>query len=193
MDKGAPEITALLDRWRSGDQAAFDALFPRVYTVLRRMAGGLLAGERPGHTLSATALVHEAYFRLAAQDRASVQDRAHLLSIAAMAMRRILISHARQKAAQKRGASPIAVTLRDDQLATGDRADDVIAMDDLVTRLGELDPRQGQVVIYRYYGGLTDDEIAVVLGVSVPTVRRAWRVARAWLARELDARREPAG
>ena len=154
------------------------------------MAAGLLASERPGHTLSATALVHEAYFRLAGQDRPAVNDRAHLLSIAALAMRRILISHARRRAAQKRGASPIAVTLVDHELAAGDRADDVIAMDDLVTRLGELDERQGKIVVYRYYGGLTDDEIAQVLAISVPTVRRAWRVARAWLARELDARRE---
>jgi RNA polymerase sigma factor (TIGR02999 family) len=192
MVTSAPDITALLDRWRAGDQTAFAALFPCVYDVLRRMAGGLLADERPGHTLSATALVHEAYFRLAAQDRAAVNDRSHLLSIAAMAMRRILISHARQKAAQKRGANPIAITLPDHQLSTGDRADDVIAMDELVTRLAALDERQGKVVVYRYYGGLTDDEIAEVLGVSVPTVRRAWRVARAWLARELDARREPA-
>jgi RNA polymerase sigma factor (TIGR02999 family) len=191
MATSAPDITALLVRWRAGDQAAFDALFPRVYEVLRRMAGGLLSRERPGHTLSATALVHEAYVKLAAQDRATIHDRAHLLSIAAMAMRRILISHARQKAAQKRGASPIAITLPDHALST-ERADDVIALDDLVTRLGELDERQGKVVVYRYYGGLTDDEIADVLGVSAPTVRRAWRLARAWLARELEAQREPA-
>ena len=192
MATSASDITALLGRWRAGDEAAFDALFPHIYDVLRRMAGGLLSHERPGHTLSATALVHEAYFRLAAQDRATIHDRAHLLSIAALAMRRILISHARQRAAQKRGASPIAITLPDHELSTGHRADDVIAMDDLVTRLAALDERQGKVVVYRYYGGLTDDEISLVLGVSVPTVRRAWRVARAWLARELDAQREPA-
>jgi RNA polymerase sigma factor (TIGR02999 family) len=181
------EVTALLVRWRGGDESAFDALFPRVYDVMRRIAGGLLAGERVNHTLTATALVHEAYFKLADQNQANVTDRAHLMSIAALAMRRILISHARERAAQKRGASPIAITLVDDALGSGHRADDVIAMDDLVTRLSELDERQGKVVVYRYYGGLTDEEIAEVLGVSVPTVRRAWRSARAWLARELGA------
>jgi RNA polymerase sigma factor (TIGR02999 family) len=187
--QGGAEVTTLLGRWRAGDAAAFDALFPKVYDVMRRIAGGLLAGERAGHTLSATALVHEAYFRLAGQDRARIHDRAHLLSIAALAMRRILVSHARQRAAQKRGAGPIAVTLVDAELAGANRADDVIAMDDLVTRLAELDERQGKVVVFRYYGGMTDDEIGEVLGVSVPTVRRAWRVARAWLARELGAGR----
>jgi RNA polymerase sigma factor (TIGR02999 family) len=181
------EVTALLLRWRGGDEAAFDALFPKVYDVLRRIAARLLVGERPNHTLTATALVHEAYFKLADQGKANLADRAHLMSIAALAMRRILISHARERAAQKRGASPIAITLVDDELGSGNRADDMIAMDDLVTRLSALDERQGQVVVYRYYGGLTDDEIAEVLGVSVPTVRRAWRSARAWLARELGA------
>lgn len=185
------EITALLIRWRGGDEGAFDVLFPKVYEVMRRIAGGLLGRERPSHTLSATALVHEAYFKLVDQCDANVVDRAHLMSIAAVAMRRILISHARERAAQKRGASPIAITLVDDDLGSGQRADDVIAMDELVTRLGELDDRQGKVVVYRYYGGLTDDEIAEVLGVSVPTVRRAWRSARAWLARELGAGAPP--
>jgi RNA polymerase sigma factor (TIGR02999 family) len=186
---GEAEVTTLLGRWRAGDPAAFDVLFPKVYDVMRRIAGGLLAGERPGHTLTATALVHEAYFRLAGQDRAQIQDRAHLLSIAALAMRRILVSHARRRAAQKRGADPIAVTLVDAELAGAHGAADVVAMDDLVTRLGELDERQGKVVVFRYYGGMTDEEIAEVLAVSVPTVRRAWRAARAWLARELGAGR----
>jgi RNA polymerase sigma factor (TIGR02999 family) len=181
------EITALLARWRGGDEDAFDALFPQVYAVMRGIAGRLLVGERPNHTLTATALVHEAYFKLAGQNQANITDRAHLMSIAAVAMRRILISHARERAAQKRGASPIAITLVDDHLGSSNRADDMIAIDDLVTRLGELDERQGKVVVYRYYGGLTDEEIAEVLGVSVPTVRRAWRSARAWLARELGA------
>jgi RNA polymerase sigma factor (TIGR02999 family) len=188
-----PDVTGLLARWRGGDQAAFDALFPQVYDVMRRIANRLLVGERKGHTLTATALVHEAYFKLADQERAGVSDRAHLISLAALAMRRILVSHARQRAAQKRGSSPIAVTLVDDQLARGNSADDVVAMDDLVMRLGELDERQGKVVVYRYYGGLTDEEIAEVLAVSVPTVRRAWRSARAWLARELGASRDGAG
>jgi RNA polymerase sigma factor (TIGR02999 family) len=181
-------ITALLARWRGGDQAAFDALFPKVYDVMRRIAGRLLGRERAGHTLTATALVHEAYFKLADQEQANLSDRVHLMSIAALAMRRILTDHARQRAAQKRGANPIAITLVDDHLGSVNRADDVIAMDDLVTRLSELDERQGKVVVYRYYGGLTDEEIAEVLAVSVPTVRRAWRSARAWLARELGTR-----
>jgi RNA polymerase sigma-70 factor (ECF subfamily) len=185
-----PEITDLLARWKAGDQGAFEALFGIIYPVMRRVAGRMLSSERPGHTLSATALVHEAYFRVAEQRDAGITDRAHLLAIAALAMRRVLISHARRRAAAKRGAAPMAVTLSDHHLVTCARADDVIAIDALVSRLAELDERQGKVVVFRYYGGLTDEEIAEVLAVSVPTVRRAWRAARAWLARELGARGE---
>ena len=185
------EITQLLARWRAGDAAAFDALLPLVYDELHLIAQRLLAGERRGHTLSATALVHEAYVKLVGQDRAALNDRAHLLSVAAVAMRRILISYARTRAAGKRGSNPVAVTLDDARVGSDDSLADLIAMDDLLDRLAELDARQAQVVIYRYYGGLTDDEIAQVLEVSAPTVRRAWRAARAWLTSELGRQQEP--
>ncbi|MEZ4361719.1 MAG: ECF-type sigma factor [Kofleriaceae bacterium] len=185
------DVTQLLAQWRGGDAAAFEALFPQVYDELHRIAQRLLVGERRGHTLSATALVHEAYVKLIGQDRAALRDRAHFLAVAAVAMRRILISYARTRTAGKRGGSKIAVTLDEAQLGSDDGLANLIAMDELLDRLAELDARAAQVVVYRYYGGLTDEEIAEALSVSAPTVRRAWRAARAWLTSELARGGDP--
>lgn len=179
------ELTQLLSAWRGGDQSAFDEVWRQVYDHLRNIARRKLAGERAGHTLDTTALVHEAYFKLAGQDGATFNDRAHFLAVAALAMRRILVNYARDRVAQKRGGAQVRVTLDDGQRAGGHDAAELIAIDDLLDRLAALDDRQAKVVVYRFYGGLTDPEIAEALGISVPTVRRDWRAARAWLLREL--------
>jgi RNA polymerase sigma factor (TIGR02999 family) len=161
-----------------------------LYAELRRLAARRLRGERAGHTLSPTALVHEAYLRLAGQ--ATVVDRGQLLATAAIMMRRILVSHARARGAQKRGDGERAVTLDDAIHAPAAGAelalDDVIALDELLGRLEAVQPRQARGVTLRVFGGLTDGEIADALGVSTPTVRRDWRMARAWLIKELEAR-----
>lgn len=181
------KIRSLLAEIRGGDRAAAEALVPLVYPELRRIAAGHLARERPGQTLSPTALVHEVYLRLAAQDAAQFTDRAHFLAVASIAMRRILVSRARAKVAGKRGGpGRRRVTLITDELgAIPAAAEELLAVDEILCRLETLDERQGKVVALRYYGGLTDEEIAAAVGVSVPTVRRDWRVARAWLVREL--------
>ncbi len=183
------ELTQLLADWRGGDQAAFDEVWRQVYDHLRAIAHRQLAGERAGHTLDTTALVHEAYFKLAGQDDAAFNDRAHFLAVAALAMRRILVNYARSRAAQKRGGNQVQVTLDDGHVAGDHDAAELIAIDDLLDRLAALDDRQAKVVVYRFYGGLTDTEAAEALGVSVPTVRRDWRAARAWLLRELERSR----
>jgi RNA polymerase sigma factor (TIGR02999 family) len=170
--------------------AADEALWAELYEDLRRRAHRALKQERPGHTLNTTALVHEAYAKLSRQEAARYNDRAHFLAVAAMAMRRILVNHARDRRAQKRGGAPVRVTL-ESLTADASAPEDVLALDELLDRLAKLSQRQSQVVIYRFYAGLTDEEIASALQVSVPTVRRDWRAARAWLLEEL--RRARAG
>jgi RNA polymerase sigma factor (TIGR02999 family) len=170
--------------------AADEAMWAELYEDLRRRAHRVLRGERAGHTLNTTALVHEAYSKLSRQDAARFNDKAHFLAVAAMAMRRILVNHARDRRAQKRGGAPVRVTL-ESLGAPGSAPEDVLAIDEILDRLAKLNQRQSQVVIYRFYAGLTDEEIAAALEVSVPTVRRDWRAARAWLIEEL--RRAKAG
>lgn len=167
-----------------------DQMWAEVYDDLRRRAHRVLSRERAGHTLNTTALVHEAYSKLSAQDSARFNDRSHFLAVAAMAMRRILINYARDRVAQKRGGDQVRVTL-EDPVSPGELGmSEVIAIDELLDRLRQLSERQSQVVVYKFYGGLADAEIAEALGVSAPTVRRDWRAARAWLVRELS-RQEP--
>jgi RNA polymerase sigma factor (TIGR02999 family) len=162
-------------------------LAPLVYEELRLMASRQLAGQRQGHTLNTTALVHESYLKLVNQASRSWQDRAHFLSVAAVAMRHILVNHAHKRNAQKRGGGKSPATL-DEALVAGQemRTDELLALDEALERLDEVSPRQRAVVEYRFFGGLTHEEIAEVLDVSVPTVRRDWRLARAWLSRELS-------
>lgn len=163
-----------------------NALLPLVYDELQRMADIQLRRERGDHTLNATALVHEAYLKLVDQSRVTWKNRAHFLGVAAQAMRRILINYANRRRAQKRGGDRVATTF-DDQLMSDDvRADQLIDLDEALGRLKILNERQAVVVEYRFFGGLTHEEIAEVLDVSVPTVRRDWRLARAWLTRELE-------
>lgn len=183
------QITQLLGRLADGDRSVVDAILPLVYDELRRMARGHLRSERKDHTLNATALVHEAYLKLVDQNQVGWQNRAHFLAIAAQAMRRILISYARSRLAEKRGGGEAAVTFNDEFMGKEARAGELVALDEALLKLKAVSERQCNVVELRFFGGLTEPEIAEAVGVSVPTVKRDWRVARAWLSRELDATR----
>lgn len=181
------EVTLLLRRLQKGDDTAGDRLLPLVYEELRRLAGSFMAREREGHTIQATVLVNEAYIRLAGQD-AEWRNRSHFMAIAAAAMRRVLVDHARSRAAEKRGGGREAVTLREDLASAAPGGLDVLDLHRALERLAEYDPRQARVVELRFFGDLSVDETAEVLGVSPVTVKRDWRHARAWLHRELTPR-----
>jgi RNA polymerase sigma factor (TIGR02999 family) len=179
-------VTQLLVAWTNGNRAALEELIPVVYPELRRIAGRYLRRERLGHTLQPTALVHEAYVKLIDQDRAQWQNRAQFFGVAAQLMRRILVDHARERAADKRGGGVRPVTLVDAMAASPDRGIDVLALDEALERLTALYPEQGRLVELRYFGGLTIEETGEVLGISPATVKRQWTVARAWLLANLD-------
>jgi len=179
-------ITQLLLAWSSGDRAALEELIPVVYPELRRIAARYLRRERVEHTLQPTALVHEAYVKLVDQERARWQNRAQFFGVAAQLMRRILVDHAREHAAEKRGGGVRPVTLVDAMAASPDRGIDVLALDEALARLTALYPEQGRLVELRYFGGLTIEETGEVLGLSPATVKRQWAVARAWLLANLD-------
>jgi RNA polymerase sigma factor (TIGR02999 family) len=178
------EVTMLLQRWSSGDKQAFDRLLPLVYEELRRVASRQLWAERRDHTLQVTALVNEAYLRLAGQDRTRWADHRQFLLIAATMMRRVLVDHARRQAADKRPPADARLSI-DGLDVAADSDTDVLALDAALTRLAVLDPRQAEVVELRYFTGLDIEETARTLGLSVSTVTREWRMARAWLRREL--------
>jgi RNA polymerase sigma-70 factor, ECF subfamily len=177
------DITRLLVEWRHGREGALEALLPLVYDELRRIASRQMARERDGHTLQPTALVHEAWMQLAKAAGLDLKDRAHFLAIAARAMRQILVQHARRTNAEKRGAGVTCVELKDDMEVAGGPvpAIDLLALDDALTTLAAQDQRKNHVVEMKYFGGLTDTEIAEVLGVAVVTVRRDLKVAHAFL------------
>lgn len=180
-------VTDLLRAWASGDQAALDELLPLVYDELRRQARRYMRAQPAGHTLQTTALVHEAYLRLVGQSSVEWEGRAHFFGVAAKAMRSILVDHARARNAAKRGGWARAITLDDAGGVAGPQASvDVLALDEALGRLAELDSRKSQLVELRYFGGLGIDEAAAVLGVSPATVKRDWTTARAWLRRELS-------
>ena len=181
------DVTRLLVAYGDGDLDALDRLMPLVYDELRQLADQHLRGERAGHTLNTTALVHEAYLRLVDQTHASWANRAHFFSIASHMMRRILISYARKRKAEKRGAGAPHTLLDDKEIALDERAHELLLLDDALTRLSQLNERLVQVVEYRYFGGLTIAETADVLDVSTMTVKRDWGKAKAWLYRELRA------
>lgn len=182
---GDHDITGLLLAWRAGDRDALDRLFPLVYDALRGIAHRQLRGEQPDRTLGTTALVHEAYLKLVDQSRVQWTDRGHFFAMAARAMRRILVDQARRRGALKRGAAPRRVSLTDLPLAVEERADALIALDDALTQLSEVDERLGRVVECRFFGGLTEEETAEALGVTDRTVRRDWIKAKGWLQRVL--------
>ena len=182
----AEPFTALLDDLTGGNRTVIDAVLPQVYDELRNLAHQKLHGERPGHTLNTTALVHEAYEKLVQQNRMTWQNRAHFMGVAALSMRRILINYAQKRNAQKRGGGEPVATFEDGMAPRDVHAGEIIDLDDALKRLEQFNERQSKVVTYRFFGGLTQKEIAEVLGVSEPTVRRDWRLARAWLSRELQ-------
>jgi RNA polymerase sigma factor (TIGR02999 family) len=187
---GDPEgkVTALLQAWARGDPGADENLLPLVYQELRRQAAVCLRRERPGHTLQPTALVHEAYLRLVDQG-VEWQNRVHFFAIAAQMMRRVLIDHARARAAAKRPGHALRVTL-DERLATVQPRDcDLLLLDQALNELAKLDPRQGMIVELCYFGGLSENEVAEVLSVSRSTVARKWRSAKAWLYRRMTSGR----
>jgi len=179
-------ITQLLIKWSAGDQAALDEMMPLVYQELHRLAVSYLRRERPGHTLQPTALVHEAYLRLIDQQRANWQNRAQFFGIAAQMMRRILVDHARLHQAGKRGDGDYKLSLAKADRLVNRQAVDLIALDDALTELATFSPSQSRIVELRFFGGLTIEETAALLGVSHATVEREWSVARAWLRRELS-------
>jgi RNA polymerase sigma factor (TIGR02999 family) len=184
--EGSGEVSALVLRVTNGDPAARASLLETLYDHLRSLARRHLAAERAGHTLSATALVHEAFLKLQAQDR-SPTERAHFLAVASIAMRRVLVSHSRKRRAAKRGDGERAVTLDDEAIAGVHGVDDILAIDEVLSRLSALNERQAQVITHKAFGAMTDQEIAEVVGVSVATVRRDLRLASAFLRRELSA------
>ena len=177
------EVTQLLADWGKGDRSALDKLFPLVQSELRRIAQRQMSHERPGHTLQATALVNEAYLKLAGQQGFDWQNRAHFFAVSAQVMRHILIDHARAHARDKRGGGAVKVSLNDALVVAEDQAAHFIALDDALRVLERLDPQKGKIVELRYFGGLSIDEAAEVMNVSPRTVRREWQRARAWLYR----------
>jgi RNA polymerase sigma factor (TIGR02999 family) len=180
------DVTLLLLAWSNGNREALEDLLPVVYRELRRIAAAYFRHERPDHTLQPTGLVHEAYLRLIDQQRARWQNRAQFFGVAAQLMRRILVDHARTRAAAKRGGGAPLVTLVDTVGASSHRGVDVIALDEALKRLTNLYPDQGRLVELRYFGGMTIEETGEAMGISPATVKRQWALARAWLLRDLN-------
>jgi len=178
------EVCELLHAWSAGDTSALERLTPIVYEELHRLARRYMRGERPGHSLQTTALVNEAYLRLVGYERMQWQNRAHFFAVSAQVMRRILVEHARRHNL-KRGGGVLHVSLDEAAVVAGNRAADLVTLDDAMNTLAQIDPRKAQVVEMRFFGGLSVDETADVLKVSPATVMRDWNTAKAWLYREL--------
>ena len=183
---GEGNLTELLHDWCEGDKAALDRLTPLVYDELRRIAHRYVQREREGHTLQTTALVNEAYLRLAGQQKVAWQNRAHFFAVTAQVMRHILIDHARRRRYVKHGGEIQQVSIEDASVMTEQRAADLIALDEALVELAKLDPRKSRVVELRYFGGLSLEETAEVVDVSLMTVRRDWRAAKAWLYKAVN-------
>ena len=183
----AGEVTRLLLAWNGGDASAIERLMPLVYGDLRAIAERHFRRERVGHTLQPTAVVHEAYFRLVDQTRVTWKNRGHFFAIASQAMRRILIDHARERQAAKRPGAGVKVMLDDRIGAVQPRECEFIALDRALVELTRIDPRQGQIVELRYFGGLSEQDVGEVLSISRATVTREWQTARAWLYRRMTA------
>ena len=186
MPQSSQNVTQLLIGWGKGDKEALDALLPLVYEELRKQAAGYLRRERVGHTLQTTALIHEAYLKLVDQKNVHWQNRAHFFGIAAQLMRRILVDHARTKKRAKRGGSDIRVTFNDANLMGQAKDLDIVALDEALNRLAEIDEQQSRIVELRFFSGLTVEETAEVLAISPATVKRDWSMAKAWLHREIS-------
>ncbi|HYJ88889.1 MAG TPA: sigma-70 family RNA polymerase sigma factor [Pyrinomonadaceae bacterium] len=180
------EVTRLLAEWGRGDRAALDKLFPLVHDELRRIASRQMKKERGGHTLQATALVNEAYLKLAGREGFEWHDRAHFYAVCSQVMRHILIDHARGHARDKRGGGAIQVSLNEVAVMPAEQAGDFVALDEALRALEAIDPQKGRLVELRYFGGLSIEETAEVLKISPRTVRREWRRAKAWLYRMIS-------
>lgn len=178
-------VTQLLAHWSEGDEAALGELTPLVYEELRRLAHHFMSGQRPDHTLQTTALVSEAYLRLADQTNPSWQNRAHFFAVAARAMRQILVNYAKSNSAQKRGGGVLKIELDEADIASPEQSAEIVDLHEALERLATLDARKAHVVELKYFGGLSHDEIAEVMKVSAVTVRRDWVFAKAWLHNEL--------
>lgn len=187
MPESIEKTTQLLKKARAGDRQSLDEFLPLVYEELKRIAAHKLSLERPNHTLQATALVHEAYLRLIEQHSVDWQNRAHFFGIASEMMRRILVNHAESRNAKKRGEGKTMISLDDVEnfAPTADAGVDLLFLDDALKELAEFDPMQAKVIELKFFGGLTNEETAEVLGVSESTVKREWRMARAWLTIKL--------
>jgi RNA polymerase sigma-70 factor (ECF subfamily) len=182
---GPGEITRLLAEWSDGNQAALDHLVPIVYDELRHLASNYMRGERPGHLLQTTALVHEAYLRLIDREHVSCQTRTQFFAIAAQVMRRVLVDYARGRDRAKRGEGVAPLSLDDVAVLSDDRAEELIAINTALESLTAFDPRKGRVFELRYFGGMSVEEVAEALSVSPVTVARDWRMAKVWLRREI--------
>ncbi len=180
-----PQVTAALARWNAGGTEAAADLLPLVYDELRRLAASYLRRQRPGHTLQPTALVNEAYLRLADKVSPAWRNRVHFFAVTAKIMRGILVDHARARAASKRGGSAVLVPLSEAAVAADSRASDLLALDEALERLADFDPRKARIIELRFFGGLSLEETADLLGVSVPTIVNDTRKARAWLLKEI--------
>ena len=185
------EITGLLTKLKAGDRQAESELVPLIYGELRRLARGYMRRERPDHTLQATALVHVVYLRLMEEHPVDWQSRAHFFAVAAQLMRRILVDHARAHKAAKRGGDAPKVFLEENLILSEAKSGDMLSLDEALARLAKLDPRQGRIVELRFFGGLSVEETAEVLGISARTVKREWSVARAWLYQEVRESQTP--
>ena len=191
MTRSPASVTRLLVDWSNGSESARDELMPLVYEELRRLAGSRLRGERPDHTLQATAIVHEAYLRLVDQTRVEWRNRTHFFAIAARMIRRILVDHARRRQARKRGGDNVRVTLDEELMTPSAREIDLVGLDEAMKALANMDPELAELVELRFFGGLTIQETAEALGSSPATIKREWATARAWLHRRLAASESP--
>ena len=180
------DVTTLLLEWGNGNQAALNELTPLVYQELRQLATRQLRRERPGHTLQSTALVHEAYLQLIDQRRVRFQHRDHFYAIAAQIIRRILVNYARKRNSSKRGGGKTLLAIDESIAFESPKGVDLVAVDDALERLSKIDQQQGRIVELRFFGGLTIEGTADILGISTSTVSRDWTLARAWLRRELS-------
>jgi RNA polymerase sigma factor (TIGR02999 family) len=185
MESPAHQLTELLQAWSEGDQGAIEKLMPLVYGELHRLAHRYMADERPGHTLQTTALVHEAYLRLLDSAHPNWQGRTQFFAVCAGAMRRILVDFARTRRAAKRGGGQPSIQIQEAEAVAGRQGTDVVAIDDALKALAEQDPRKGQIVELRFFGGLSVQETAGVMKISEMTVLRDWKLAKSWLRREL--------
>jgi RNA polymerase sigma factor (TIGR02999 family) len=190
MDAGSSQVTELLARWSNGESDARERVVPLVYNELRRIAKQVLSRQGPDNTLQSTALVHEAYLRLVGHNEVQWQSRVHFFAVASQLMRRILIDHVRMRRAKKRGGESITLVLEEDLVLAAEREVDLVALDDALNQLAQLDERQCRLVELRFFGGLTIEETSKAMDISPATVKREWATARLWLLQEMSLARQ---